>query len=374
MNKRKFNGYSTLEFIAGFALIAILGTVTLPSHIKTYYSVKEEETKSNLHTISLVLERYSIDHNGLYPEYILGGDVAGWDLSSGCRAVTMPATDNTRPPTDVLIADDYISSYPRNPFLNPGDGLLTTIQFTGASRDPGDGDIRFGYSGEIMGNCLDDPRVLFGGRGQPTNYQWTMYPIPGAYLGVINHNSPNTFFCMGGLPEWSRESMGSSEANGEFVKYYWPGEFFYRAGGDIDPDLFEDNPRSGDTIWDWPYEKINKYMLGAYGSLRTDGLDVIRLTTIEGEACATQGGAVSGVITGQFYRDNGMPLECTADPDFDGFVSYSNPEVFGGGDKGMMPQFPYFGIKSYEWVYGAPDGYPDGIILVITGDGIENEF
>jgi hypothetical protein len=49
-------------------------------------------------------------------------------------------------------------------------------------------------------------------------------------------------------------------------------------------------------------------------------------------------------------------------------VGYSNPEVFGGGARGLMPQFPFYDTLTGEWLYGAPDGYPDGIVLVITSE------
>lgn len=30
-----------------------------------------------------------------------------------------------------------------------------------------------------------------------------------------------------------------------------------------------------------------------------------------------------------------------------------------------MPQFPYFDAEMREWLYEAPDGFPDGIVLVL---------
>lgn len=366
-------GFSTLELITGLALLAVFLAVTLPAHLETYYSVKEDETKSNLHTISMFLARYAVDHDGEYPDYILGGDKVGYNTEHGCRAMTLPGYESIRPPVDALIAGNYIDSYPRNPFLDSGGGLATTIKATGASMKSGDGDVRFGYSGELMGNCLDDPRVLFQGQGQATNYQWTMYPVAMAYLGVLNINSPNSYYCMGGLPQWSRTWPASSDAEGSCIKYYWPGEFFYRAGGDFGSFTIIAESNAED-IWELPYKKIDKFMLGAYGSLRTDGLDVIRLTTIEGLAASTSGGAIGGTINGQYYQDNLNPLREASHPDFDFRVQYSNPEVFGGGSKGLMPQFPYFESESENWIYGAPDGFPDGIILVLTANGTATEF
>jgi hypothetical protein len=274
-----------------------------------------------------------------------------------------------RPPRDALIEGGYLDDYPRNPFLRPGDGVNTVIFKTGASYTLGDGDVRFGWDGERMGNLLDDPRYLFN-NGRPTRLEWTMYPIPAAYLGVINPNSPNTYYTFGGLPEWSREENGQSDPAGGKIQYWWPGEFFYRSGGTFVADNPFSGPQedTGSTIWGWPYKRIDKYMLGGYGSLRSEGLDVIRLTTLDGSAACTQAGTMNGVVEGQYYQDPRDPSRKASHPEFEIQVQYSNPEVFGGGEQGLMPQFPYYQAGNHRWIYGAPDGYPDGIVLVLTNE------
>jgi hypothetical protein len=95
-------------------------------------------------------------------------------------------------------------------------------------------------------------------------------------------------------------------------------------------------------------------------------MDVIRLTIKSGEPACMQSGAVSGVMYGEFYQDHNDPIRQASHPDFNVYVQYSNPEVFGGGKKGLMPQFPYCEYRDRRWIYGAPDGYNDGIILVLT--------
>lgn len=45
----------------------------------------------------------------------------------------------------------------------------------------------------------------------------------------------------------------------------------------------------------------------------------------------------------------------------------------GGGEQGLMPQFPYFETGTKAWLYGAQDGFFDGIILILTSDGNEIE-
>jgi len=359
-------GFTLIELIVVVSFIAVIAAVALPAHIRAQDAAKEEETKACLHTISIALERYATDHSD-YPAYILGGDRHGWDRKSGCRAITLSMMDMMQPPRDPLIDCGYLTDYPANPFLDSADGGRSIVFLTGASVDMGDGDIRFGFNGDRMGNSLDDPKCLFEGGWGGSRLQYTMFPIPGAYLGVINHNSPNSFYCMGGYPEWSRNGGGTSETDGTSFNYWWPGEFFYRSAGDFS---CRQEPDSKETIemhiWDWPYTSVTRYMMGAYGSLRTEGLDVIRLTNLEGNAASSQPGAIQGAIDGQYYQDHSNLDREASHPFVNARVIYSNPEVFGGGGPGLMPQFPYYESRPDEWLYGAPDGYPDGIILVIT--------
>jgi type II secretory pathway pseudopilin PulG len=311
---------------------------------------KESEAKANLRTIQQAVDRYGSDHSGQYPAYLMGGDKDGWEK---CRAITEAASDDKRPPKDPLIDENYLAEYPGNPFLDKQSALTAVVAKTGASATPGSGDVRFGYQGNIMGNCLDDPRVLFDEHGKPTRYEYTMGPGGRPDMAVVRSPGPTTFYCMGGLKD------GGS---------YWPGEFFYRGGGDV--ALSTMNPK-GDkytTIRGWPIAGITHYILGVYGSSHSDGLDVIRLTSKAGKKASALPGAERGVIDGEYYQDNTNPDRAASSPLFDIQVSYSNPEVMGGGQRGLMPQFPYVDFQSKAWLFGAPDGYRDGIILVMTPD------
>jgi prepilin-type N-terminal cleavage/methylation domain-containing protein len=385
MKHKLERGFTLIELLVVITIIGILAAIALPNYIKAKDKAKEAEVKANCHTIQIALERYATDHSGAYPNYILGGDTRGWDSRSGCRALTWNNGDNSanaeqgRPPRDPLIHFAYVNSYPDNPFIDAGEGITSVIAWTGASLSLGDGDIRFGWTGELMGNTLDDPRFLFSSFGVPTRLQWTMRPIPQAYIGVLNGNSPNSFYCMGGLPQWSRDQQGQSDLTGQAIKAFWPGQFFYRAGG----DFFVANPInvSGaeyEDIWGWPYMRVNKYMLGGYGSPRTDGMDVIRLTCEDGSAASLKNGntadAMDGVISGEYYQDQSDPDRDASHPDFDVEVGYSNPEVFGGGERGLMPQFPYYAAGTRAWMFGAPDGYRDGVVLVLTSGSDSAKF
>ena len=77
--------------------VGLLAVVTYPNYVKAKERAKEAEVKANTHLIQIALERYAIDHNGMYPES-----------------------------TDDLFDLNYMSEPPRNPFT---EGTSEFIEF-----------------------------------------------------------------------------------------------------------------------------------------------------------------------------------------------------------------------------------------------------
>ncbi len=343
------------------AFFFIIGLSSVRAFSSALAEAREAEVKYNCHEIQLALEKYAL-YNGLqYPSYLFGGDKDSWDPDSerACQAILQP---HRKPPVDPLIAGGYLSSYPRNPFITPGKGTCETIFQTGGTYKSGWGDIRFGYDGEIMGNCLNDPLKLWSGEiFATTDFASTMVRSIGTesnYIGMVQMNTPvNPFYAMGGLPLWSQTEIGKSTGEG-WLNCFWPGEFFYRAGGMPQPREYVDN-ESTFTLWDFQPEIIDQYLLGGYGSSQTKGIDCIRLTTKDGQPANNMRGWLN-----EQYEVN---------PDYGWAVYMSTPEVFGGGEKGRNPMFPYLDADG-DWIYGAPDGYPDGIIILLIPGGSLDEI
>jgi prepilin-type N-terminal cleavage/methylation domain-containing protein len=391
MTRSKQNGFTLIELLVVITIIGILAAIALPNYIKAKDKAKEAEVKSACHTIQIALERYATDHSGKYPKQIFGGDSRGWSpeiLSSGpfgCWAVAYaPAQGGDQEISyDPLVLFGYMETYPDNAFIDPGEGRTSVIFWTGGSTQLGLGDPRFGFTGEVMGNCLNDPRYLWDDYGDLNwaiynhIYQWT--GTQNNYTAMIQQNTPNNpFYAMGGLPQWDRDALGQSDVEaGQTINAFWAGEFFYRSGGDFFirnaaalQDMDDDDVG---TIWRWPYQRINKYLLGGYGSPRTQGLDVIRLTEVDGQAAdvhyGTGGILPDDYVTHPEFRDD------PTDPDSAWFfVSLTTPEVFGGGGFGEAPTFPYWSNYNREWVYGASDGYKDGVIITLISGSDSHKF
>jgi hypothetical protein len=281
---------------------------------------------------------------------------------------------------DVLVQYGYIASYPKNPFVDDG---LTIIRSTtptgsgpGGAHQPGDGDPRFGFTGAIMGNGLSDPayyehRVV----GIPEvitpliETKRTLDPDAITALGFLEPPL-GIHYMMGGRKSILPDQDGDGEDEVITVATYWPGNFFYRG-------LF-DHPleRKG---WTWfdpgtlpGGTKMNRYILGGYGSTRTDGMDVIRL---EPWIWTGQPNKVYYRLPPPWYREartSGISCGYAIDGNNPSQDGSGLPEVCGGGDAWSGPFYPYnrgddaAGFSYGQYIYGAPDGHPDGVILVLT--------
>ena len=339
-----------------FAALGLAGCISNPG------KSKEAEVKADIHTIQVALERYMTDNNE-YPAYLLGGDVDGWsawhEQWDGANDIGMVndrvASNNVV--RDPLIDYGYLAGYPANPFVDSGRGIVRRTNVEG-NRDYGDGDPRFGYRGNLMGQGLDDMN-LFRGANHPGHFFWSQIETRrtldrGDWMNVpdeFKRNAPfntNMYYLFGGF----RERHGTDP-----IFTFWPGNFFYKATSDQvigNGMVAVPNTNMGG--------RYNRYMLGGYGSESTEGMDVIRLVPYNpvGQRLSWRCGYEGGE---EYCFKLGYEL-FTGDYDEPGGL----PEVFGGGDESTGPWTPYFDFEEDppEFVYGAPDGVKDGVILVLT--------
>ncbi len=371
--KIRENGFTLIELLVVITIIGILAAIALPNYIKAKNKAKEAEVKANCHTIQISLERYMTDNNE-YPHYLLGGDIDGWlNWHSNWNGVNDMGMSGGRVASndrlqDPMIEYDYITSYPFNPFVGDGQIIIRQTNVDGTDNQ-GEGDPRFGYKGNVMGQGLDDMNFFRGAthsgpffwseietRRSLDRGQWMNVPPAFASGGAFD---TEMYYLFGGW-RYHPDDIDPNRMTSDVIFTFWPGNFFYKATSD------QVISRQGFTI-PVPNTNIgghyNRYMIGGYGAEGTIGTDVIRLIWFnpEGERLFWQ--CPPPFPYGPDCFQVGYELFAGGFGDSGGL-----PEVFGGGDEWNGPWNPYNKSKDNpdEFIYGAPDGVPDGVILVLT--------
>ncbi len=367
--KIRDKGFTLIELLVVITIIGILAAIALPNYMRAREKAKEAEVKANLHTIQIALERYMTD-NSEYPHFLLGGDVDGWlnwhtqwdginNLSmTGDRIAT---NDRVQDP---LVEYDYVVSFPGNPFVGDGQIIIRETSVEG-NDEQGKGDPRFGYKGNVMGQGLDDRNFFASAISGLGSFFWSeietrrtldrgaFMVVPPAFQSADTFNT-NMYYIFGGF----MYPPDHPDYDGTVITTSWPGNFFYKATTD------QVMSRSKFTI-PVPNTNIgghyNRYILGGYGSHMTTGIDVIRTVWWD-------------LQTGErLHWRCPPPHEVDAfDVGYEYFGGFHDPgglpEVFGGGDASNGPWWPYDESDTYrgDVIYGAPDGIPDGVIMVLN--------
>jgi len=377
MPSRSRHGFTLIELLVVITIIGILAAIALPNYIKAKDKAKEVQARSALHSIQVAVERYHTDFEK-YPSFLLGGDIEGWKAwhDRYDEATAQRMTPQNIFVNDQMIAFGYMQAYPLNPFVDAGSAVIAQTGLPtgpGGTHQGGDGDPRFGFKGSTMGNMLDDPawsehRITGYPPQETSTIEMSRTLQDYQALGFVRYNN-GTIYSAGGRV--LRQAPGSNDqgggapildANGaiQFAYTYWPGNFFYRGLFDI-PVL-----RKGFTHFDPggnPGSEINRYIMGTYGSYTTNGSDVIRM-----EAHDLNGN--------RLWYHQPPPWEPYAVTHYsDIYLGYGDgpqegaglPEVAGGGNAFDGPWYPYdfHGGNFGDFTYGAPDGVPDGVILIL---------
>ncbi|MBN2082136.1 hypothetical protein JW859_08000 [bacterium] len=272
-----------LQFLLALALIglAIFGMQQCRTNSR---GALETEIKQNLYHIQLALERYSVDHDGLYPAYLIGGE---FPVSVLDPAVL--SAPHELPLADPLVRAGYLPHYPANPFQKKPREAAKVLQMqakvpTSITGDdplrPGTpaGDAlgyRFGASGALMGQVLCDPRYE----------SWQLAQADGTLAQY------DTW----AIIEYRFWDMWLEPQGDEPYLMFSPGQFFYKSYeygmADNSPLAVLERMRTsppanrhqsltGEDVRPVVPVASEGYILGAYGSLRTKGYDCLGEETL----------------------------------------------------------------------------------------------
>lgn len=337
------SNFFLIELFAVICLIVFLAADAVPNYVEVKDSAKEAEVKENLHHLQLSVERFAVDSEGNYPQYLIGGDAKYGDPTSSenIKAKGIEGIESLKfaySISDPLLRHGYIDSYPKNPFAsNPSQINKYQIDMNDPLSNTGEGKgnvnptiysckgTRFGGDCSLMGQVLADYRF-------PT-FAWKK---PGQKPLIANTRADVAY------PQydiWQKDEP----------KFFLPGTFYYKSNGTHIINL--NKPEINALIPTEPNE-ITQYIMGAYGSSRTKGIDVLgseKQWSIS-TTTKTQSGVFQHSITGTGAKIQFWP-----------WTRSEEVEPYRGDPYGLPVNSMLNNIS-----YGNPNGIRDAIILTLN--------
>lgn len=350
-------------------IIGLLAAIALPNYIRAKEKAREAESKAALHDIQTSLERWGVDHEGNYPEYLIGGSNTAMFISYGHdNALSQQFTETPLEKcSDPMLRGGYLVSYPHNPFVSNaqpvqllqkhyGDPLRSTYP------DGRQFGTRFGANCDVMGQVLCDARWL----------TWRYNPGDGS--------KPKDY------DTWSNIQYEFYDVwNGNMRRPWLPGSFMYKSMGEVmaSVDDSRDNvvevngqsalvpEKNRGDVTTYPIS-LSEYILGVWGGVRTKGMDILGeeplvLFTFRGTIHRYGNGAIPTFI---YNPDSGRYELPPRPPDESYQLLGIAPWTRGVNRSHVGPLWgsPYgpSGGSDRQLSIGNPNGFPDAIIMTLT--------
>ena len=94
-------GFTLIELMIVVVIIGILAAIAVPNFIAMQHRAQEGVVKSNMHTLQLVMEDFSVQNNGFYPLDATTTTPDGRTLAQLCPTGSFPLNPFTKLPSVV---------------------------------------------------------------------------------------------------------------------------------------------------------------------------------------------------------------------------------------------------------------------------------
>lgn len=112
-------GFTLIELMIVVVVIGILAAIAIPNFASLQRRAQESTVKSNMHTVQMVMEDYSIQNEGGYPTTAASALPDGRTLQSLCPSGTYPENPFTRLPSVVQFNANPTAGAPGELAINP---------------------------------------------------------------------------------------------------------------------------------------------------------------------------------------------------------------------------------------------------------------
>lgn len=144
IKRSKAKGFTLIELMIVVVIIGILAAIAVPNYMNMRGRALEASTKSNMHTLQLVVEDFAARADGFYPDNL---DTKLSEVVAGGLAASIAEGERKPPfPAEALISPHFGYANPFNPASNAMDNLPG-----GPPGNPISGDV-FYTSYDIDGN------------------------------------------------------------------------------------------------------------------------------------------------------------------------------------------------------------------------------
>ncbi len=116
---REDHGFTLIELMIVVVVIGILAAIAIPNFASLERRAQESSVKSNMHTVQMVMEDYSVQNNGQYPTTAASALPDGRTLQALCPGGQFPTNPFTKLPSVVLFNSNPTVGNPGEIGINP---------------------------------------------------------------------------------------------------------------------------------------------------------------------------------------------------------------------------------------------------------------